>query len=130
MKNKKIRWLWIAILLIVLISLGAAGWWAWRSYQTANEPPGVGVKAERGYRACEPVIAALTRYYEDHGSYPEKLEALLPDYLGEAPLTVNDMPILYRLTEQSYTLEFSFVGPGMNHCSYTPEAKWDCYGFY
>jgi hypothetical protein len=130
MKGKMARWFWIAALLIVLALLGAAGLWAWRAYQTANEPPGVGVKADRGYRACKPVISALSRYYDDHGGYPESLEALVPAYLAEVPLNVNEMPVLYGLTEQSYTLEFSYVGPGMNHCSYTPEAEWDCYGFY
>lgn len=130
MKNKAARWLSIIALLIVLGLLGAAGWWGWRTYKEANEPPGVGVKAERGYRACEPIITALSRYQDDHGGYPNNLEALVPDYLEAVSLSVNDMPILYGLKEQSYTLEFSYVGPGMNHCSYSPELEWDCYGFY
>ena len=64
------------------------------------------------------------------GGVHGRLEALVPGYLSTIPSTVNDMPILYGLTKQSYTLEFSYVGPGMNHCSYTPGLDWKCYGFY
>lgn len=130
MKNETRKRILFILLPFLLIFIAAGTFWAWRAYKTANESPGVGVKAERGYQACEPVIAALSRYYEEKGSYPETLEALVPAYLSEIPKTVNDMPILYGLTEQSYTLEFSYVGPGMNHCSYTPELHWKCYGFY
>ncbi len=32
-----------------------------------------------------PVAVAMTRYRLDHGSYPEKLDLLVPDYLDEIP---------------------------------------------
>lgn len=99
-------------------------------YQFSGEPPGEGVQARRGYEACEPVIAALEQYHDDHGGYPETLDALSPAYLEEIPQEANGFPIEYERTAGSYTLEFSYLGPGMNHCTYTPEAGWDCYGYY
>ena len=33
----------------------------------------------------DPVLDALDRHVEDHGSAPESLDALVPDYLGELP---------------------------------------------
>jgi hypothetical protein len=31
------------------------------------------------------VVRALTAYHQDHGTYPEELDALVPDYLSEVP---------------------------------------------
>jgi hypothetical protein len=33
---------------------------------------------------------------------------------------VNGYLITYRAAAGSYTLEFSYTGPGMNYCVYTP----------
>jgi len=52
-------------------------------YQFSSEPPGEGVQAQRGYDACEPVIAALEQYYADHEDYPAALDELSPAYLEE-----------------------------------------------
>ena len=94
------------------------------------DPPGVGEKAERGYTVCDPVIAALEQYKTDNGKYPELLEELLPNYLSEIPTEVNDEPISYAITDESYSLAFHYIGPGMNTCAYTPENKWKCSGAY
>jgi hypothetical protein len=95
-----------------------------------GQPPGEGPRAEAGYAACAPIIAALEQYHQANGAYPETLDVLAPQYLGQVPGSIEAQPIVYRLTEASYSLEFSYVGPGMNHCSYSPEAGWDCYGYY
>jgi hypothetical protein len=95
-----------------------------------SEAPGEGAKAEQGYRACQPIIAALQAYHDKEGVYPATLDALVPDYLGDVAQAANEWPIEYRLTDTSYSLSFSYTGPGMNHCTYTPEAGWYCYGYY
>jgi hypothetical protein len=38
-----------------------------------------------GYRANATIAVAMTRYRLDHGAYPDKLTALVPDYLDEIP---------------------------------------------
>ncbi len=110
---------------IACVSVGA-----WLTKTILAEPPGQGARAEQGYQVCEPVITALNKYHETHGDYPTVLEMLIPDYLGQVPKEVNGYPIEYTKTETSYSLRFSYAGPGMNHCAYTPENRWDCYGYY
>ncbi len=92
--------------------------------------PGEGGDAERGYDACRPIIEALARHHTDLSHYPEELAVLIPAYLSEIPASVNDYPIEYKRTETSYQLEFSYVGPGMNHCRYAPETDWVCRGYF
>lgn len=94
------------------------------------EKPGEGERAERGYQVCQPIIDALTSYHADSGAYPENLNALMPDYLTDIPQEVNGYPIEYTKTTTSYRLRFSYERPGMNHCDYTPETGWACYGYY
>lgn len=39
----------------------------------------------RNARTAEPIIAAMEAYHQDHGIYPEEINALSPQYLGEIP---------------------------------------------
>lgn len=98
----------------------------------ACTPPGEGPKAEAGYAASEPVIAALEAYQADHGHYPETLTELVGDYLDEEPEEVNDYPLEYEALEdgQSYRLTFRYTGPGMNECHISPGSDWSCSGYY
>jgi len=96
-----------------------------------NDPaPGVGEKAEAGYAACEPILAALERYKFERGEYPESLTALTPDYLTEVPTRVNDQDLQYSKAGASYSLSFHYLGPGMNTCTYTPKDGWKCSGAF
>ena len=96
-----------------------------------DEPPGVGEKAEQGYALSAPVIAALELYRANHGSYPEKLAELVPDYLSEVPTRTTALEFSYSSDGAGYRLSFHYIGPGMNTCTYTPEKKsWDCSGAY
>ena len=95
-----------------------------------DEPPGVGERAERGYAASEPVIAALEEYRAEHGVYPEKLAELVPDYLPVAPTRTEELDFSYSSTGDGYTFSFHYLGPGMNTCTYRPEAAWDCSGAF
>jgi hypothetical protein len=111
-----------------LLVCGLGGWWAYRSI--VGEPPGQGAQAQRGYQAAAPIIAALETYRQAHGQYPATLDALVPAYLAAIPASVNGNPLTYQAVDDSYTLQFSYVGPGMNRCTYTPSTLWKCFGYY
>ena len=126
------RPLFLAILAVAalgcLVACGLGGLWAYQTF--VGEPPGQGARAQRGYQAAAPIIAALERYHQAHGQYPATLDALVPAELPAVPAEVNSYPITYHAADDGYTLEFSYTGPGMNHCTYTPATQWKCYGFY
>jgi hypothetical protein len=97
-----------------------------------EEPPGVGVKAERGYSACRPIIESLEAYHAANGEYPAALADLVPGTIAALPDQVNGAPIVYVRTSEGYTLSFSYIGPGMNFCTYSTDAgrEWRCTGAY
>lgn len=56
-------------------------------------------KARAGTRAVACVCAAL-RYRNDHGEWPESLDALVPDYMASVPQDpFTGRPLLYRIEE-------------------------------
>jgi hypothetical protein len=125
------RRLMVVLALGFLVILGLCAGIAYVAWATfIGPPPGVGPKAEQGYRACAPIIDALARYHVDHGSYPKTLDMLVPTYISEVAHTAQEIGIDYRLTESSYQLEFRYAGPGMNICVYAPEHGWHCSGYY
>ena len=109
---------------------GPAGWFNINA--PTDEPPGVGEKAERGYAACKPIIAALKIYKEANGGYPRELEELVPQTIAEVPSTADGGDIWYEKTEAGYRLYFTYLGPGMNICTFSPETgnEWKCSGAY
>ena len=111
-----------------LLACGLGGFWAYRSL--VGEPPGQGAQAQRGYQAAAPIIAALETYHQAHGQYPATLDTLVPAYLAAIPASVNGYPLTYQAVGGSYTLQFSYAGPGMNHCTYAPSTLWKCFGYY
>ncbi len=97
----------------------------------ACPPPGKGRDAEQGYERGGLIIAALESVRRETGAYPAALEELVPSYLEVLPLDPEGEPFGYHLTEQGYELDFQYVGPGINHCVYTPRAaEWWCEGAY
>jgi hypothetical protein len=102
----------------------------------ACEPPGKGPKAERGYRRAEPVIAALERYRQARGAYPDSLPMLVPALLPDSALRIPQReqeryPFEYHRTPEGYELGFRYVGPGMNECTYASRDKrWNCHGYF
>jgi len=96
----------------------------------SEEAPGEGTKAEAGYAACNPIIAALEEYKLQTGAYPESLAALAPEFLAEIPTQVNDQDIQYFRAAEGFSLSFHYLGPGMNTCTYTPQSQWKCSGAY
>lgn len=112
----------ILLLLSILLLSACAG-------QT-EEPPGIGEKAERGYAACNFIIEVLEYYKRDTGTYPASLVELVPDYSPSIPTEVNGQPIMYHKTDEGYSLSFSYIGPGMNSCTYSTDdgRQWRCSG--
>ena len=102
----------------------------------ACPPPGEGVKAERGYKRAEPIIAALGQFRADSGRYPDSLSALVPAFLADSALAVptreqERYPWLYSRVGNAYTLQFRYTGPGSNECTYLAATRrWNCSGLY
>ncbi|WKZ42975.1 MAG: hypothetical protein QY302_12815 [Anaerolineales bacterium] len=119
MKHKPFL-LFTAILLTVALACNAI--------VPTEEPPGVGIKAEQGYAASEPVIAALEQFKADKGSYPESLAELVPEYISAVPTKSETLDFSYNSTGESFSFSFHYIGPGMNTCTYTPEEQWKCSG--
>jgi hypothetical protein len=96
--------------------------------------PGKGPNADAGYQHAAPVIAALEQFHAAHGSYPDSLRQLVPNFLPDSALQSppdwSAMRALhYRLSVDSYELSFWYSGPGSNTCTYTPESRrWRCSG--
>jgi hypothetical protein len=58
---------------------------------------------------------ALERYRIDKGQYPDKLEALAPDYLKKIPFDViNGKPLKFRLTDNGAYLLYSIGWNGVD----------------
>ena len=117
-------------------------------------PPGKGRKAEAGYRAAVPVIAALEKFHEERGHYPADLGELVPTHLmdtkalrvrGKATLVYSprtpapDPQQAYSRFDEfgyhrhgdTYRRSFSYTGPGMNHCWYDSKTRqWIARGYY
>ena len=105
-------------------------------WTAACPAPGEGVKAERGYRRAEPIIAALDRFHADSGHYPATLAALVPMFLSDSALATPSRaqeryPWTYKLDGATYTLQFRYTGPGSNECTYMATSRrWQCSGLY
>jgi len=95
-----------------------------------DEPPGVGERAEKGYTASKPVIAALERFRADHGAYPERVVELVPEYLPVVWTARDQIDYSYSISGASYSFSFHYLGPGMNTCTYKPERGWKCSGAF
>jgi hypothetical protein len=117
-------------------------------------PPGQGPRAQAGYRAAAPVIAALDKFHDERGYYPTNLSELVPSYLpSSSALLVHEQaePVRsphsaavadtagesnldwfwYRPSSNSYSLMFHYTGPGMNDCIYDSTTRnWSAHGYY
>ena len=120
----------ILIFAVVAASLAACSGIQIPGITPTDEPPGVGEKAERGYAASEPVIAALEEFRKDRGEYPELVTYLVPDYLPVLWTAGDDLDYSYSLTDEGYSFSFHYIGPGMNTCTYKPDAGWRCSGAF
>ena len=125
MSNKVSR-IWL-FLMLVLVLAGCPA-------------PGKGRKAKLAYAIAAPVITALKKYHNATGGYPKSLDVLVPKYLAELPKDfsademidgiASDKGLGYRKTDKSYEIGFTYYGPGINRCTYTPESGWTAFRYY
>jgi hypothetical protein len=130
------------------ISLILLGYAALCLVSCVAPPPGEGWKARTGFSHAVPIITALEKFHREQGHYPKKLEELVPVYLSSEQLLLprplgggierigpdaSYNPNIYAYDEDgnSYTLNFSYEGPGINRCFYdSKDGKWYCSGHY
>ncbi len=86
-----------------------------------------GWKARLGYADSRRVISALEKYHAANGNYPADLDELVPRFVKQ-PL---QRQYGYRNEGDSFTLSFTYTGPGINRCSYESKTKtWRASGHY
>jgi hypothetical protein len=85
------------------------------------------------FRAAR-IIEALEAYSRDYGEYPTVLEALVPGYVPEIPMTMTGQPFVVRvfaagdvLVDEVYWLSFRVSQPESSRCTYLKRLQyWDC----
>lgn len=107
------------LILIVAILAGAY-------YYLSQQKPGVGPKADAGFKTCARVIAAIEQFKQARSGPPGMLMELNPEFLANVPREVNGHPILYEIRPDGYELTFSYADPLPVHCTYMPKTKWKC----
>lgn len=100
-KNKPLRNLRAAKLLVYLMMAIAIG-------------TTIQFDLSQAKRHAETLIVALKQYQARHGSYPDKLEQLVPEFLPAIPqarfcLTANTF--FYRAADNSHTLSYMVMPP-------------------
>ena len=74
------------------------------------------------------VCAALARFHEQNGRYPERLEALVPGWLAAVPDSeigvLRRVPFGYERREGGYRLWFA--APAFIVCARGPDTDWKC----
>lgn len=103
---------------------------------TGCPAPGEGRTADRGFQRAETVVHALEGYADRNGSYPQTLEALVPQYVDLDSLDIRragqrDYPFEYSRTPEGFELSFDYTGPGINTCTYSSiNDEWSCRGHF
>ena len=102
----------------------------------ALDPTRAAVEAEivAGMEQGTEIIEALEAHEDARGGYPEALDALVPEYLAELPLTLMRQPYYYRrfetgelLASEIYWLSFRVMRQEHVVCTYFKRLEaWDC----
>jgi len=77
-------------------------------------------EAHISYKQMQMIAVAIDEYNNDHGSYPDSLKDLVPDYLDKVPHTITGQEIIYRKIDYSiYILFFDLAyWENKNGCVY------------
>lgn len=111
-----------------LLAAGAAADWG-----RSSEAP---VKSRLVRALGAPVIDALERYYDAHGTYPATLDDLVPAHLAPGALHAPErsplvQPFEYEPTARRYILRLREAPPGVSGCEFASvPRRWYCSGYY
>lgn len=79
---------------------------------------------------CDIIIGSLEYYYTVNDSYPESLSELVPYYVSEFPVPLEDRSMLkYRKYKDSYELSFEHAQPDYKECRFAPALGWRCFAY-
>lgn len=76
---------------------------------------------------AQPIITACEQFRSKTGAYPEKLEQLVPDYLGSIPrakLVMIGNSFFYTARPDKHCLHYSTVPPYGSKCFHLEQKKW------
>jgi len=111
-----------------LLAAGAAADWG-----RSSEAP---VRARLVRALGAPVIDALERYRDVHGTYPSTLDSLVPAHLTPSGLHAPEQspigqPFEYEPTARRYILRLREAPPGVSGCEFASvPRRWYCSGYY
>jgi hypothetical protein len=81
---------------------------------------------------AQDLVLALSEYEQDHGRFPERLEALVPTYISNIPQTTTGQSFEYTIDDlQGYYLCFYVTRSTDWGCCFNQRLEmWDCaYGY-
>jgi type II secretory pathway pseudopilin PulG len=108
----------LVVLVVIAVVLGAGMFVLDRSNAGAKESLNV---ETRGVR----LMSALTRYKLEHGTYPSKLEDLVPQHVSSVASCPDGTPMQYRTADGEYLLACP-VGVRRQPYSYSSRSRsWD-----
>lgn len=111
-----------------LLAAGAAADW-----DRSSEAP---VRARLVRALGAPVIEALERYRDIHGTYPSTLDELVPAHLAPSVLRAPEQSLLanpfeYEPTAHRYILRLREAPPGISGCEFASvPRRWYCSGYF
>jgi hypothetical protein len=98
--------------------------------------PGSGARPRIAKRRASTVAEAITQFQIQRGRLPDSLAELGPAFIPDTILPEFQRWVGYPLEYKpdagrvTYTLRFSYVGPGMNVCEWPPTGPgWHCFGY-
>jgi hypothetical protein len=74
------------------------------------------------------IISAIESYWQDNQEMPESLDALVPSFISDVPVTTSGDSFFYKKVNQDkYILAFKVVSEKGLSCTYLNQDKiWDC----
>jgi hypothetical protein len=91
------------------------------------------VKAEESMKKnqvqAQDLIKAINTYHQQRGQLPEQLDVLVPDYLNELPVTIENQEFAYNTVDVAdYHLCFYIPRTKNWGCCYIHRLeRWDCF---
>jgi len=75
---------------------------------------------EESKKRAEPIIVALEEYFSVHGTFPKRLEDLVPEYIEELPPpTAGTRQWRYKPRERAFSLSFGYGKDHYPNCTFS-----------